>query len=233
MVKNSPANAEDIRDTSSIPGLGRPLGVGNGNQLQYSCLESSMDRGVWWATEWSHKESDTTEQPSTARHIQHISTEDYTVLSITILHFTKIHIKAVLPKQRYLTSNLDTSVACRSMLLSHTSVDSADVAWLTWAWLPAAGCIQVCSMPFILLTWAGSTSCSSHGESQELWRPKPCVQAHFKTLLTSIDIPLPKAIRWLSQSQAQQDMKAGAAPTEVGGREGLEICRTIVFHISG
>ena len=168
VVKNPPANAEDIRDTSSIPGLGRSLGVGNGNQLQYSCLENSMDRGVWWATEWSHKESDTTEQPSTTQHIQHISTEDYTVLSITVLHFTKVRINVVLHKQRYLTNNLDTSVACRSLLLPHTSMDLADVAWLTWAWLPAAGCIQVCSMPFILLTWAVSTSCSSHGKSQEL-----------------------------------------------------------------
>ena len=34
----------------SIPGLGRSPGVGNGNPLQYSCLENSMDRGAWWAT---------------------------------------------------------------------------------------------------------------------------------------------------------------------------------------
>ena len=92
-----------------------------------------MDRGVWWATEWSHKESDTTEQLSTTQHIQHISTEDYTVLSITVLHFTKVRINVVLHKQRYLTNNLDTSVACRSLLLPHTSMDLADVAWLTWA----------------------------------------------------------------------------------------------------
>ena len=40
MVKNSPAYAEDTRDTGSILGLGRSLGVGNGNLLQYSCLEN-------------------------------------------------------------------------------------------------------------------------------------------------------------------------------------------------
>ena len=40
MVKNSPADAEDTRDTGSILGLGRSLGVGNGNLLQYSCLEN-------------------------------------------------------------------------------------------------------------------------------------------------------------------------------------------------
>ena len=36
-------------DPSSIPGLGRAPGEGNGNSLQYSCLENSMDRGTWWA----------------------------------------------------------------------------------------------------------------------------------------------------------------------------------------
>ena len=34
----------------SVPGLGRSLGEGNGNPLQYSCLENSLDRGAWWAT---------------------------------------------------------------------------------------------------------------------------------------------------------------------------------------
>ena len=49
MVKNPPANAGDIRDMSSIPGLGRsPRGV-YGNPLWYSCLENPMDRGAWWA----------------------------------------------------------------------------------------------------------------------------------------------------------------------------------------
>ena len=37
-------------DTGSVPGLGRSLGGGNGNPLQYSCLENPMDRGAWWAT---------------------------------------------------------------------------------------------------------------------------------------------------------------------------------------
>ena len=47
MVKNPPANAGDM---GSIPGLGRSPGTGNGNPLQYSCLENSMDRGPWWTT---------------------------------------------------------------------------------------------------------------------------------------------------------------------------------------
>ena len=50
VVKNPPANAEDLRDLGSIPGLGRSLGEGTGNSLQYSCLESPVDRGAWRAT---------------------------------------------------------------------------------------------------------------------------------------------------------------------------------------
>ena len=48
--KTSPANAADIRDRGSIPGLGRSPGGGHGTPLQYSCLEQPMDRGAWWAT---------------------------------------------------------------------------------------------------------------------------------------------------------------------------------------
>ena len=44
MVKNPPANAGDVRDAGSVPGLGRSPGEGNGNPLQYYCLENSMDR---------------------------------------------------------------------------------------------------------------------------------------------------------------------------------------------
>ena len=50
VVKNPPANTGDTREAGSIPGLGRSPGVGNGNPLQYSCLENSVDRGDWWAT---------------------------------------------------------------------------------------------------------------------------------------------------------------------------------------
>ena len=50
MVKNSPANAGDTRDVGSIPGLERSSGGGNGNLLQYSCLENPTDRGAWRAT---------------------------------------------------------------------------------------------------------------------------------------------------------------------------------------
>ena len=49
VLKNLPANAEDIRDTGSIAGLGSSLGGGHDNQLQYSCLGNPMDRGTWRA----------------------------------------------------------------------------------------------------------------------------------------------------------------------------------------
>ena len=62
MVKNLPANTGDARDEGSIPGSGRSPGGGNGNPLQYPCLENPMDRGAWQATvHGAAKESDTTE----------------------------------------------------------------------------------------------------------------------------------------------------------------------------
>ena len=49
VVKNPLAKAGDARDAGFIPGSGRSPGEGNGNPLQDSCLESSME-GAWWAT---------------------------------------------------------------------------------------------------------------------------------------------------------------------------------------
>ena len=49
-VKKPSANAGDIRDMGSIPGLGRSPEGEHSNPLQYSCLENPMDRGAWWAT---------------------------------------------------------------------------------------------------------------------------------------------------------------------------------------
>ena len=62
VVKNPPANAGDIRDTGSIPGLGRSPGGGNGNPLQFSCLENSQgQRSLVDSSPWGHKGSDRTE----------------------------------------------------------------------------------------------------------------------------------------------------------------------------
>ena len=60
MVKNQPANAGHVGDVGSILGLGRSPGEGNGNPLQYSCLENPMDSGAWHATVHGVTESDTT-----------------------------------------------------------------------------------------------------------------------------------------------------------------------------
>ena len=50
MVKDPPANAGDVRDAGSVPGLGRSPGERRGNTLRYSRLENSMDREAWQAT---------------------------------------------------------------------------------------------------------------------------------------------------------------------------------------
>ena len=49
VVKNLPASAGAVTDVGSIPGSGRSPGGGQGNTLQYSCLENPMDREAWWA----------------------------------------------------------------------------------------------------------------------------------------------------------------------------------------
>ena len=62
MVKNLPANAGDVRDMGSIPGLGRSPGGGHGNPLQCSYLENPHgQRSLVGYSPQGHKESDTTE----------------------------------------------------------------------------------------------------------------------------------------------------------------------------
>ena len=58
------ASACNVGDLGSIPGLGRSPGEGNGNPLQYSCLENPMDGGAWWG----RKELDTTERLHSLTH---------------------------------------------------------------------------------------------------------------------------------------------------------------------
>ena len=60
VLKNPPANAGDLRDVGSIPGSGWSLGGGQGNPLQYSCLENPTNRGAWRATVHGGAESDAT-----------------------------------------------------------------------------------------------------------------------------------------------------------------------------
>ena len=61
VVRNPPANAEDVRDMGSIPGSRRSPGGGHGNPLQHSCLENPMDRAAWQATVHGIAELDMTE----------------------------------------------------------------------------------------------------------------------------------------------------------------------------
>ena len=58
------ASVYNVGDLGSIPGSGRFPGEGNGNPLQYSCLENPMDRkpGAGYSPPWGHKESDTTQR---------------------------------------------------------------------------------------------------------------------------------------------------------------------------
>ena len=83
-VKDLPANAGDTRDTGSIPGSGKSPGVGNGNPLQYSCLENTMDRGAWLATVHGDAKCQTRER-----------------LHFTLLHFGVI-VESVQGNQAYL-----------------------------------------------------------------------------------------------------------------------------------
>ena len=67
MVKNMPANARDTGDMGLIPGSGRSLGEGNGDPLQHSCLENSMDKGDWRITDHGVPKSGT--RLSTHTHV--------------------------------------------------------------------------------------------------------------------------------------------------------------------
>ena len=66
--KQSARNAEDTGDMGSIPELGRSPGRGNGNSLQYSCLNNPMERSLVGYSPKGCRESDTAEQLSTCIH---------------------------------------------------------------------------------------------------------------------------------------------------------------------
>ena len=66
VVKNPPANAGDVR---SIPGWGRSPGEGNGNPIQYSCLENPMHGGAWWAIVHGVAKSQTRLSDFTSLHL--------------------------------------------------------------------------------------------------------------------------------------------------------------------
>ena len=69
VVKNPSANAGDAGDMGSIPGSRRSPGGENGKLLHYSCLENSMDRGAWWATDQAVTKSQMWLSPAHTTHI--------------------------------------------------------------------------------------------------------------------------------------------------------------------
>ena len=71
VIKDTPANTGDARNTVLSAGSVRSPGVGNGSPLQYSCLKNSRDRGAWW-TIIVHRVTKGTEQLSTLTHIDSV-----------------------------------------------------------------------------------------------------------------------------------------------------------------
>ena len=69
------ASARSVGDPGSIPGSGRSAGQGNGNPLQYSCLENSMDGGAWWATVHGVTKSQTRLSDLTSLHLFNLYAE--------------------------------------------------------------------------------------------------------------------------------------------------------------
>ena len=96
VVKNLPTNAGDTRDAGSILGSGRSPGVGNGNPLQYSCLENPIGRRAWWVID--HRVAKSRTQLSVYAHANiHTHTHTHTqrrleacsdISSICLLHVT-------------------------------------------------------------------------------------------------------------------------------------------------
>ena len=82
--KNLPANAGDL---DSSPGLGRSPGEGNGNPLQYSCLENAMDGGASWATVHGVTKSQTRLSEFTSSSLRLSQVSPAMVLTVTILPF--------------------------------------------------------------------------------------------------------------------------------------------------
>ena len=132
-----PANAEDARDAGLIPGLGRSPGVGNGNLLQYSSLENSMDRGTWWAIVQGIEKS------QTRRVTKHTHTHTDPIIA---LHF---HLQFTILRSS------DQVVSSAYILKAQTfSGDSVVPIWLymsSWTFLVLAGGIEQHFFPGTLI----------------------------------------------------------------------------------
>ena len=114
LVKNPPASAGDIRDSGLILWSGRSPGEGNGNPLQYSCLENPMDRGAWWASvHKGRKESNRTEM---TQHI-HITGREQSFQQLTLeqmdIHMEKDEFGPLLHTM-YKTASKQTNINIRA-----------------------------------------------------------------------------------------------------------------------
>ena len=98
VVKNPPANAGVVGDMCSIPGSRRCPGAGNGNPLQYSCLENSIDRGAWqglqrvgqnWVTEHCLASSTTNPKPYFQLSLRHSSSEKRSIFPPPYFFWTR------------------------------------------------------------------------------------------------------------------------------------------------
>ena len=76
---DSKESACNAGDPGSVPGLGKSPGEGNGNPFQYSCLENSMDRGAWWATDPRVTYSQTLLSDSLSLSLSHTHTHTHTM----------------------------------------------------------------------------------------------------------------------------------------------------------
>ena len=122
VVKNPPANAGNIRDSSSIPGLGRSPGGGHGNPLQYSCLENTMDRGAWGYSPQGCKDLDVTEtiqhadmlegkeQDFSERHLSSFKCQVFPSSTLSILDSLKLILSF---KMSFLFTFSQLKIMCR------------------------------------------------------------------------------------------------------------------------
>ena len=96
-VKVSACNAGDL---GSIPGLGRSPGEGNGNPLQYSCLENPLDRGAWWATDHGVAKSWTRLSDFTFTFTFIVSLSDFLIsVDVTFSNRPEVHFISSQPVQ--------------------------------------------------------------------------------------------------------------------------------------
>ena len=148
-AKNPPTNSEDMRDRGSIPGSGRSPGGGNDYSLQYSCLETPMDRGAWRATVHRVAELDTTEATEHVHTHTHTHTHNYSsgTSSVFTLLYKQHHHPSLglshLPKLKLCT----WQTTPESPLRSRPSV-------CLWVWLIEAlrvsgirRCLSFCVLP--------------------------------------------------------------------------------------